>query len=232
MRCATLPSEARSRWTRRRRYFRSAPRTRRGLRASERQPSASDPVTACVAGERSGGTERSAAVQRTAGDRRPRRGAPAARRAAGRSTVTGDRRRWSPPSMVPRCGWRSSSRRRRQRAASTSPRSPTTCRASCAGTSASRCTRWPRSSWSPRFVVTVRSAGTSARSPRSARSISTYHYLVEWRPSLEGGACGIGPSCADIWFRELGFATLAFMALSGFIAILVLVVPPPVKEPS
>ena len=62
--------------------------------------------------------------------------------------------------------------------------------------------------------------------------ISTYHYLVEWRPSLDGGVCGIGPSCADIWFRELGFATLAFMALSGFIAILVLVVPPPVKEPS
>jgi disulfide bond formation protein DsbB len=62
--------------------------------------------------------------------------------------------------------------------------------------------------------------------------ISAYHYLIEWRPSLEGGACGIGPSCADIWFRELGFATLAFMALSGFVAILVLVVPPPVKEPS
>ena len=62
--------------------------------------------------------------------------------------------------------------------------------------------------------------------------ISTYHYLIEWRPSLEGGACGLGPSCADIWFRELGFATLAFMALSGFLAILVLAVPPPVKEPS
>jgi disulfide bond formation protein DsbB len=62
--------------------------------------------------------------------------------------------------------------------------------------------------------------------------ISAYHYLIEWRPSLEGGACGVGPSCADIWFRELGFATLAFMALSGFIAILVLVVPPAVKEPS
>ena len=139
---------------------------------------------------------------------------------------------WSSPSMVPRCGWRSSSPRPRRQAASTSPRSPTTCRASCAGTSASPCTRSPRSCWSPRSVVTVRSAGTSARSLRSVAVISTYHYLVEWRPSLDGGACGIGPSCADIWFRELGFATLAFMALSGFIAILVLVVPPPVKEPS
>ncbi len=55
--------------------------------------------------------------------------------------------------------------------------------------------------------------------------ISTYHYLIEWRPSLEGDVCGLGPSCADIWFRELGFVTLAFMALCGFLAILVLVVP-------
>ncbi len=60
--------------------------------------------------------------------------------------------------------------------------------------------------------------------------ISTYHYLVEWRPSLEGGACGVGPSCADIWFRELGFVTLAFMALCGFLAILVLVVPSPISR--
>ena len=57
--------------------------------------------------------------------------------------------------------------------------------------------------------------------------VSTYHYLIEWRPSLEGGACGVGPSCADIWFREFGFVTLAFMALAGFVAILVLVVPRP-----
>jgi disulfide bond formation protein DsbB len=57
--------------------------------------------------------------------------------------------------------------------------------------------------------------------------VSSYHYLIEWKPSLEGGACGTGPSCADIWFRELGFVTLAFMALCGFVAILVLVVPRP-----
>ena len=55
--------------------------------------------------------------------------------------------------------------------------------------------------------------------------VSTYHYLVEWHPVLEGGACGVGPSCSGIWFRELGFVTLAFMALCGFVAILVLVVP-------
>lgn len=57
--------------------------------------------------------------------------------------------------------------------------------------------------------------------------VSTYHYLVEWYPSLEGGSCGIGPACSAIWFRELGFVTLSFMALCGFVAILVLVVPRP-----
>jgi Disulfide bond formation protein DsbB len=62
--------------------------------------------------------------------------------------------------------------------------------------------------------------------------ISTYHYLIELRPSLEGGACGIGPPCAAIWFRELGFVTLAFMALAGFVAILVLIVPSPRLETS
>ena len=53
-------------------------------------------------------------------------------------------------------------------------------------------------------------------------SISSYHYLLEWKPSLEGGACSaVGPACADIWFREFGFVTLAFMALAGFITIIV-----------
>jgi disulfide bond formation protein DsbB len=52
--------------------------------------------------------------------------------------------------------------------------------------------------------------------------VASYHYLLEWKPSLEGGACSaVGPACADIWFREFGFVTLAFMALSGFIAIIV-----------
>jgi disulfide bond formation protein DsbB len=52
--------------------------------------------------------------------------------------------------------------------------------------------------------------------------VSSYHYLLEWKPSLEGGSCSaVGPACADIWFREFGFVTLAFMALAGFISIIV-----------
>jgi disulfide bond formation protein DsbB len=53
-------------------------------------------------------------------------------------------------------------------------------------------------------------------------AIAGYHYLLEWRPSLEGGVCSaFGPSCADIWFRQFGFVTLAFMAIAGFVSIIV-----------
>lgn len=54
-------------------------------------------------------------------------------------------------------------------------------------------------------------------------AVSVYHSLIEWRPSLEGGACGVGPSCADVWFKEFGFVTLATMAGCGFLAIITLV---------
>ena len=60
--------------------------------------------------------------------------------------------------------------------------------------------------------------------------LSGYHYLIEWKPSLGEGACGIGPSCTDVWFRRMGFVTLAFMALCGFIAIAALLFVQP-KEP-
>jgi disulfide bond formation protein DsbB len=60
--------------------------------------------------------------------------------------------------------------------------------------------------------------------------LSSYHYLIEWRPSLGEGACGIGPSCTDVWFRRMGFVTLAFMALSGFIAIAALIFVQPKKS--
>ena len=52
--------------------------------------------------------------------------------------------------------------------------------------------------------------------------ISTYHYLLEWGVLNESESCALfGPACSDIWFRQYGFVTLAFMALSGFFAIIV-----------
>ncbi len=54
-------------------------------------------------------------------------------------------------------------------------------------------------------------------------SISTYHYLIEWGVLADSEACALfGPACADVWFRRFGFVTLAFMALAGFLAVVVL----------
>jgi disulfide bond formation protein DsbB len=54
-------------------------------------------------------------------------------------------------------------------------------------------------------------------------AISTYHYLIEWDVLADDASCSLfGPSCADVWFREFGFSTLAFMALAGFVVIVAL----------
>jgi disulfide bond formation protein DsbB len=53
--------------------------------------------------------------------------------------------------------------------------------------------------------------------------IAGYHTLLEWRPALDTGACELtGPSCTYVWFREFGFISLATMALTGFLTILIL----------
>jgi disulfide bond formation protein DsbB len=53
--------------------------------------------------------------------------------------------------------------------------------------------------------------------------IAGYHTLIEWRPALDSGACELtGPSCTYVWFREFGFISLATMALTGFLTILIL----------
>ena len=114
-------------------------------------------------------------------------------------------------------------------AASTSPRSPTSCRATCAGTSASPCTRW-------RCILLVAAirrdrgvrwyVGPLAGDRR--RSISTYHYLVEWFPSLEGGGVRLGDRA--VHRRLVPRARLRHAGVHGVVrvpAILVLVVPRP-----
>jgi disulfide bond formation protein DsbB len=53
--------------------------------------------------------------------------------------------------------------------------------------------------------------------------IAAWHRLVELRPQLESTSCSaVGPSCAATWFERFGFVTLAFMAFSGFISIMIL----------
>lgn len=53
--------------------------------------------------------------------------------------------------------------------------------------------------------------------------IAGYHYLIERGVLTDSEACALfGPSCADVWFEEFGFVTLAFMALAGFVAVIAL----------
>jgi disulfide bond formation protein DsbB len=54
-------------------------------------------------------------------------------------------------------------------------------------------------------------------------AIAGYHTLIEWRPQLDTGSCELtGPSCTYVWFREFGFISLATMALTAFLTILIL----------
>jgi Disulfide bond formation protein DsbB len=50
--------------------------------------------------------------------------------------------------------------------------------------------------------------------------VSTYHLLVERYPSLGSGlSCSIDAPCTVPYFETLGFVTLAWMCLSGFLLI-------------
>lgn len=51
-------------------------------------------------------------------------------------------------------------------------------------------------------------------------AISVYHYQLEWFPDQTSIACSAtGVPCNAPYFREFGFISLAYMALSGFLAI-------------
>jgi len=53
-------------------------------------------------------------------------------------------------------------------------------------------------------------------------AVATYHVLLERFPTLETGACDPAVPCTLVWFERLGFITLPYMALSGFVLILTL----------
>ena len=52
--------------------------------------------------------------------------------------------------------------------------------------------------------------------------ISLYHYLLEWNPTWESNVCAIDVPCTTIWFRRFGFVSLPFMALCGFVSVVIL----------
>lgn len=52
--------------------------------------------------------------------------------------------------------------------------------------------------------------------------ISSYHVVLERYPSLESGVCDPTNPCTLIWVRRFGYLTIPTMALSGFAAIVVL----------
>ena len=69
-----------------------------------------------------------------------------------------------------------------------------------------------------------RQGGASIVAPLAAigAGISLYHWLLERFPdNLDSGVCSKDVPCEFIWFELFGFVTLPFMALTGFLAIIV-----------
>jgi disulfide bond formation protein DsbB len=52
-------------------------------------------------------------------------------------------------------------------------------------------------------------------------ALSTYHWFLERFPNLDAGVCDAEVPCEFVWFENFGFVTLPFMALTGFLAVLV-----------
>jgi hypothetical protein len=53
--------------------------------------------------------------------------------------------------------------------------------------------------------------------------LSLYHWLVERVPAFaESSSCSVTAPCTAPWFEKLGFVTLAWMAMSSFLLIGVL----------
>lgn len=51
-------------------------------------------------------------------------------------------------------------------------------------------------------------------------AIAAYHRLMQEFPDLGGTACSTGAPCTAAYITELGFVTIPYMALSGFLLIL------------
>jgi len=49
--------------------------------------------------------------------------------------------------------------------------------------------------------------------------ISVWHVAIEWLPALGAGACDARMPCSVVWFREFGFISLPYLALSASLLI-------------
>lgn len=80
--------------------------------------------------------------------------------------------------------------------------------------------------WYQRYLiypqVLILIAALATRSPWARRvslvfavlaiSVSTYHYTIEWFPSLDKGSCSVDTPCTFVWFRRFGFLTIPGLA--------------------
>ncbi len=57
--------------------------------------------------------------------------------------------------------------------------------------------------------------------------ISSYHYLLEWFPQIDTGACSAVIPCTQVWFREFGFVSMPLLALIAFGLIITFLLIPP-----
>ena len=73
---------------------------------------------------------------------------------------------------------------------------------------------WRRDAEIWRYVLPVASIGAL---------VSAYHYALEWLPWLDSGACSADVPCTLVWFRQLGFISLPYLAFSAFALIITLV---------
>ena len=53
-------------------------------------------------------------------------------------------------------------------------------------------------------------------------ALALYHYLVQQFPDLETGTCSATVPCSAKWVERFGFVSIPYMALSAFLAIMVL----------
>ena len=60
--------------------------------------------------------------------------------------------------------------------------------------------------------------------------IATYHYVIEWLPVQDALGCSLDVPCSVPWFREFGFVSLPYMALSGFVLVSVLLLVATARE--